>query len=466
MKLKIKAKAFIGCLMASLLFSTPLLATGVQLSLAGVSNANKESLKAYVDKLLDRSANNSILFSAVDLLMYKEIFYVSLMKDCKEKVCNYDKDEVDAVLDENTDRATKVVYARQVEKGATKDDFNAWVEKNLCSQGCDYLNMMKGSFKDIKVIIEGSLSVFVMHLEDDSKIGIVFNHGGEILCFKYDKVDAHHEYYTEYIITPDVTSIKAYEYTLFEDLSDSTEDKSVSGGMVTNFNVTVTLDHAGSVIKRTGKIYVYDKLLSFRGYQFELKDDTLSSAVNGDYVSIEELSDNRIVQNSGFNHVDTESALYAAIVANKYKESFDKVKVLSEGSAHMVMMDIDDDSKVKLTFDASAGKILGVKYNGVDVHDKGDGDYILIPATTIKDSESTLYEYLSDRTEGENARSIASKFEISVCIDQDGNLIKKVGSIGVYDNLLPCRDSKFELQDDALKSAANRDYVSSNELLQ
>ncbi|MDP0562586.1 MAG: hypothetical protein QS721_09810 [Candidatus Endonucleobacter sp. (ex Gigantidas childressi)] len=318
MKLKIKAKAFIGCLMASLLFSTPLLATGAQLSLAGVSNVNKESLKAYVEKVLDRKAHNSILFSEIYLLMYKEILYVSLTQNCTKVVCNYDKDKVDDVLDENIERATNAVYSHQLKKGATKDDRDAWVEKNLCLKGCDYLNILKDLFKSIKVVTEGSTCMCMINLDYDNKIGIIFGDAGKILGFKYREVDAHHKYDVEYIIIHGATTIKASESTSREDLSDSTEDKSVPGGMVTNFEVTATLDDDGNVITKTGKIYVYNKLLSCRDYQFELKDDTLSSADNGDYVIIDELFlGNGIVQNLTFNHADTRSTACGGSVASK-----------------------------------------------------------------------------------------------------------------------------------------------------
>ncbi|MDP0562596.1 MAG: hypothetical protein QS721_09870 [Candidatus Endonucleobacter sp. (ex Gigantidas childressi)] len=316
MKLKIKAKAFIGCLIASLLFSTPLLATGFQLSLADVSDVDKESLKAYVEKILDIDANNSILFSEVFMLMYKEIFYVSMVRNCTETVCNYDKDKVDVVIDKNTDRAIEAVYYHQVKKGATEDELDAWVEKNFYSKGCDYLNMFKDSFKNIKVVTEGSARIFMMDVDDESKVKITFDSAGEILGAKYKEVDAHHKYDGEYIITPSTTIIKASESTLCEGLSDSTEDKRVLGGMVTNFEVTVTIDHDSNVIKKAGKIYVYNKLLSCRDYQFELKDDTLSSAVNGNYVSIDEILGNGIVQNLSLNSVDARSAAFTATVAS------------------------------------------------------------------------------------------------------------------------------------------------------
>ncbi|MDP0562595.1 MAG: hypothetical protein QS721_09865 [Candidatus Endonucleobacter sp. (ex Gigantidas childressi)] len=316
MKLKIKAKAFIGCLIASLLFSTPLLATGAQLSLAKVSYVNKESLKAYVEEILDRNTNNSILCSEVDPLMYKEIFYVSLVQNCTEAVCNYDKDTVDDVLDKNTDRAIKDVYAHQVGKGATKDGRNAWVEKNLCQQGFDYLHTMKDSFKNIKVVNVGDTRIFMMDIDDCSKVKITFDSAGEILGVKYNEFYAHNKYDGEYIFTSSPTIITASESTFCEGLSDSTEGKSVLGGMVTNFEVTVTLDHDDNVIKKAGKIYVYNKLLSCRDYKFKLKDDALSSAANGDYVSIDELLGDGIVQDLSLNSVDARSASFTTTVAS------------------------------------------------------------------------------------------------------------------------------------------------------
>ncbi|MDP0562590.1 MAG: hypothetical protein QS721_09835 [Candidatus Endonucleobacter sp. (ex Gigantidas childressi)] len=288
MKLKIKAKAFVGCLMASLLFSTPLLA-GFQLSLAKVSDVDRESLKAYVEKVLDRSYKNSILLSEAYIRMYKEIFYVSLVQNCTEDVCSYDKDKVDAVIDKNTDRAIEAVYDHHLKKGATKDDLDAWVEKNFYSKGCNYVNILKYSFKNIKVVTEGSARIFMMDIDDDSEVKITFDSAGEILGVKYNEFDAHHKYDGEYIITSSTTIFKASESTFCEGLSGSTEDKRVHGGMVTNFEVTVTLDHDDNVIKKAGKIYVYNKVLSCRYYKFMLKDDTLSSAANGDYVSIDEL---------------------------------------------------------------------------------------------------------------------------------------------------------------------------------
>ncbi|MDP0562594.1 MAG: hypothetical protein QS721_09860 [Candidatus Endonucleobacter sp. (ex Gigantidas childressi)] len=316
MKLKIKAKAFIGCLMASLLFSTPLLAMGFQLSLVDVSDVDKESLKAYVEKILDIDANNSILFSEVDLLMHKEMFYVAMVKNCTKAVCNYDKDTVDDVLDKNTDRAIKDVYAHQLKKGATEDDLAAWVEKNIYAKGCDYLNILKDSFKNIKVVTEGHTRIFMMDINDDSKVKITFDSAGEILGVKYNEFDAHHKYDVEYIFTSSATVIKASESTFCEGLSDSTEGKSVHDGMVTNFEVTVTIDHDSNVIKKEGKIYVYNKLLSCCDHKFKLKDDTLSSAANGDYVSIDELLDDGIVQNLSLNPVDARSAAFTTTVAS------------------------------------------------------------------------------------------------------------------------------------------------------
>ncbi|MDP0562579.1 MAG: hypothetical protein QS721_09770 [Candidatus Endonucleobacter sp. (ex Gigantidas childressi)] len=325
MKLKIKAKAFIGCLMAGFLFSTPLLA-GVQLSLAKVSDVDRESLKAYVESILDKKANNYTLFSEIDLLMQKEIFYVSLVQNCTEAVCNYDKDRVDAVLDEKTERAIKVAYAHQIAKGATTDDFAAWKEENLCPQGCDYLNILKDSFKNIKVVNVESTRIFMMDIDDDSKVKISFDSAGKIIGIKREEVDANRKYDVEYIITHSDTTINASESTFCEGPSDSTEDKSVPGGMVTNLDVTVTLDYDGNVIKKTGKIYVYDHLLSFGDDQIKLKDDALSSTANGDYVSIEELSGDGcvsieelsgdgILRSLRLNNVDTRNATCNAAVA-------------------------------------------------------------------------------------------------------------------------------------------------------
>ncbi|MDP0562584.1 MAG: hypothetical protein QS721_09800 [Candidatus Endonucleobacter sp. (ex Gigantidas childressi)] len=313
MKLKIKAKALVGCLMASLLFATPLLA-GFQLSLAKVSDVNRESLKAYVDEVLDRNADNSILFSGLNLVMYKEIFYVSLVQNCTEDVCNYDKKKVDAVIDENTDSATQMVYDDQVGRGATNDELYVWKEKNLCSQDCDFSNILKKYVENITVITEGSNHIFIMDMVYKSKIIIIFDSAGSIIGIKYEEVDAHHKYDVAYIITSSAITMRVSEYTFREDLLDSTESKSVLGGMVTNFEATVTLDHDGNVIKKAGKIYVYNKLLSCLGHQFELKDDTLSSAANGNYVSIDELftateptvtaSGDGEVQNLSYHHID------------------------------------------------------------------------------------------------------------------------------------------------------------------
>ncbi|MDP0562591.1 MAG: hypothetical protein QS721_09840 [Candidatus Endonucleobacter sp. (ex Gigantidas childressi)] len=295
MKLKIKAKAFIGCLMASLLFSTPLLA-GLQLSLAKFSDVNRESLKAYVKNILDRNAYNSILFADVDLLMYKEILYVPLVQNCKEAVCNYDKKKVDAVIDEHTVRATQAVYTYQLETGATKDGFAAWKEKNTCSQCSDYATLLKDSFESMIVVTKGSTRILMINVDAESKITMTFDSAGKMLCVKYKEADAYNKYDVKYIFIDSNTTIKASESTFYgdlpdstEDLPDSTEDKSVLGGMVTNFEATVTLGHDGNVIEKTGKFYVHNHLLSCRNYQFKLTDDALKSAVNGDYVSIDEL---------------------------------------------------------------------------------------------------------------------------------------------------------------------------------
>ncbi|MDP0562572.1 MAG: hypothetical protein QS721_09725 [Candidatus Endonucleobacter sp. (ex Gigantidas childressi)] len=289
MTLKIKAKAFIGCLMASLLFSTPLLATGVKLSLAKVSEVNKERLKAYVNKVLNSNADNSILSSCIYLLMYKEIFYGSLVRNCTEDFCSYDKDKVDAVIDENIGSAIKRVYDEQVLTGATEGDIYAWVENNLCTEGCDSLDLLKDSVKNITVITVESNRICIMDMGDKNKIIIIFDSAGSVLGVKYNKVNAYHKYELEYIFTFSDMIMKVSESTFCENLLDSTEDRSVPGGMVTNFEAMVTLDNDGNVLKKAGKIYVYNKFLSCLDYKFELKDDTLSSAANGNYVSIDEL---------------------------------------------------------------------------------------------------------------------------------------------------------------------------------
>ncbi|MDP0562575.1 MAG: hypothetical protein QS721_09745 [Candidatus Endonucleobacter sp. (ex Gigantidas childressi)] len=288
MKLKIKVKAFIGCLIVSLLFATPLLA-GVQLSLVDVSDETRGKLKIYVDELLDRNADDSIMFSDVDLVMYKEIFYGPLVQNCTEDLCSYEKDKVDAIIDDNTVRATKAVYAQEVEKGATKDDFATWKEQNTWSQRSDYATLLKDSFQNMVVENEGSTRRLVINVDDVGKITITFDSAGKILGLKYNNVDEHNKYNLEYIITDSDTTIKASESTFYGDLSDSTED---NGGMVTNFEATVTLDPDGNVTNKTGKIYVHNHWLSCRDYRFKLEDDALSSAVNGDYVSIDELSGN------------------------------------------------------------------------------------------------------------------------------------------------------------------------------